>query len=61
VAVAHTVTVPVTVGEAEAVKLREVVTDSRPLSDWQGEGEKVVLPLEVLLAVTEAVMVMVGV
>ncbi len=35
--------------------------DFRPLSDWQGEGVKVVLPLDVLLAVTEEVMVMVGV
>ena len=35
--------------------------DTLPVSDWQGEGEYVVLPLDVLLAVTEAVMVMVGV
>ena len=61
VAVAHTVTVPVTVGEAVAVKLREVVMDTLPVSDWHGEGENVVLPLDVLLAVTEDVRVMVGV
>jgi hypothetical protein len=35
--------------------------DTLPLSDWQGEGEKVVLPLDVFEAVTEEVIVTVGV